>query len=131
MRIPVFAIASLWLGLAALPAHAGLDILRETRDGILYIDRDSIEKNGDVLRVMSTQDFHRLQKLDGHEYLSARAWYDVDCAGRKVRQTSLEIFPENMAMGGAVHSNKEVQEWQEPAEATRLGAIWKGLCAKR
>ena len=129
MRTPMIAIATL-ITVLALPAQAALSILRETRDGILYIDSDSIEKKGNVQRVMSTQDFHRLQRLNGHESLSAKAWYEVDCTGKKIRQVSLEIFPENMAMGGAVHSDTEVQAWLEPSENTRHGAVWKGLCGQ-
>jgi hypothetical protein len=86
--------------------QAGLSILRETRDGILYLDRESIEKQGSIQRVMSTQDFHRVQILDGHEYLSAKARYEVDCAAKKIRQVSLEVFPENMAMGGGTQHDR-------------------------
>lgn len=130
MRLTVLAIASLLMVVTTLPAQAALNILRETRDAILYLDSDSTEKSGNIQRVMSTQDFHRLQRLNGHEYLSAKAWYEVDCAGKKIRQVSLEIFPENMAMGGAVHSDTEPQPWQDPAEATRHGAVWKGVCGR-
>ena len=110
--------------------QAGLSILRETRDGILYLDRESIQKQGAVQRVMSTQDFHRLQKLEGHEYLSAKAWYEVDCATKKVRQVSLEVFPENMAMGGAVYSNNDPQPWTDADDNSRPGVVWKGVCGK-
>ena len=130
MRVLTPILGSLLMVVVAMPAHAALDILRETRDAILYIDRAGIEKQGNIQRVMSTQDFHRLQKYNDHEYLSARAWYEVDCAAKKIRQVSLEIFPENMAMGGAVYSDKEVQDWQDPAEVTRHGAIWKGVCTQ-
>ena len=110
--------------------QAGLSILRETRDGILYLDRDSIEKQGTIQRVMSTQDFHRVQNLDGHDYLSAKAWYEVDCAAKKIRQVSLEVFPENMAMGGAVHSKTEPQPWTDADDNSRTGVVWKGVCGK-
>ncbi len=114
----------------AYAGQTGLCILRETRDGILYLDRDSIEKQGTIQRVMSTQDFHRVQNLDGHDYLSAKAWYEVDCAAKKVRQVSLEVFPENMAMGGAVHSKTEPQAWADADDNSRPGVVWKGVCGK-
>ncbi len=110
--------------------QAGLSILRETRDGILYLDRESIEKQGSIQRVMSTQDFHRVQILDGHEYLSAKARYEVDCAAKKIRQVSLEVFPENMAMGGVVHSTTEAQAWSDADEDSRAGVVLKGVCGK-
>lgn len=130
MRISIIVFFLLVTAPVAYAGQAGLSILRETRDGILYLDRDSIEKQGEIQRVMSTQDFHRLQKLDGHDYLSAKAWYEVDCAGKKIRQVSLEVFPENMAMGGAVYKKTEPQPWSEAEDNSRLGVVWKGVCGK-
>jgi hypothetical protein len=121
-------VMSLIMVMFCWPAHAGLNVLLETREGILYVDKDSAEKQGSILRVMSTHDFHRLQKLHGQEYLSAKAWYEVDCTEKKIRQVSLEIFPENMAMGGALHKDTEVQPWATPESGTRNGIIWKGIC---
>lgn len=119
---------SLMLVMFCWPAYAGLNVLLETREGILYVDKDGAEKQGSILRVMSTHDFHRLQKLHGQEYLSAKAWYEVDCTEKKIRQVSLEIFPENMAMGGALHKDTEVESWATPEPGTRNGIIWKGIC---
>lgn len=119
----------LMMVMVSWPAQAGLSVLLETRDGILYVDKDGAEKQGNILRVMSTHDFHRIQKLNDKEYLSARAWYEVDCKEKKIRQVSLEIFPENMATGGALHKDTEAQPWAAPDPGTRNGIIWKGICA--
>lgn len=130
MRMPMIFSLTLAVLSVAHAGQAGLSILRETRDGILYLDRDSIEKQGNIQRVMSTQDFHRVQNLDGHDYLSAKAWYEVDCAAKKIRQVSLEVFPENMAMGGAVYSKTEAQDWTDADNNSRPGVVWKGVCGK-
>ena len=122
---------SLMMAMYCWPVHAALSILVETRDGILYIDKEGAEKNANILRVMSTQDFHKPQTLNSHEYLSAKAWYDVDCDGKKIRQVSLEIFPENMAMGPTLHKESEAQAWVASDQNRRHEAIWKGLCAQR
>lgn len=122
---------SLMMAVICWPAHAALSILTETRDGILYIDKEGAEKQGNILRVMSTQDFHHPQTHQSHEYLSAKAWYDVDCAGKKIRQVSLEIFPENMAMGKALHNDTQAQEWLGADQNPRHAAIWKGICTQR
>jgi len=130
MRLPMIFSFMLVAASLAHAGQAGLSILRETRDGILYLDRDSIEKKDHIQRVMSTQDFHRVQNLDGHEYLSAKAWYEVDCASKKIRQVSLEVFPDNMAMGGAIYSKTEPQAWTAAADDSHPGVIWKGVCGK-
>ena len=128
MRVFLFSVV---LSLCSLSAQAALSILVETRDGILYIDKEAAEKNGNILRVMSTQDFHKPQILNGHDYLSAKAWYDVDCDGKKIRQVSLAIFPENMAMGPTVHKESEAQAWAAYDQNRRHEAIWKGMCSQR
>ena len=128
MRVFLF---SMMMTMCSWPVHAALSILVETRDGILYIDKEAAEKQGNILRVMSTQDFHKPQTLNSHEYLSAKAWYDVDCDGKKIRQVSLEIFPENMAMGPTLHKESEAEAWLASDQSRRHEAIWKGICAQR
>ena len=130
MRAPLFFSVMLAAVSIAQAGQAGLSILGETRDGIVYLDRDSIEKKDNIQRVMSAQDFHRVQNIDGHDYLSSKAWYEVDCASKKIRQVSLEVFPENMAMGGAVFSKNEAQAWTEADDNSRPGMVWKGVCGK-
>ena len=44
----------------AYAGQTGIYILRETRDGILYIDRDSIQKKDNMQCLISKQDFHRV-----------------------------------------------------------------------
>jgi hypothetical protein len=79
---------------------------------------------------MSSQDFHRKQTIDGHDYLSAKAWYEVDCAAKQIRQTSLEVFAENISMGGAVHSTSEPLAWAAAEEQSLPGLIWRAICER-
>ncbi len=130
MRLSPLFLLLLTAASIAQAGQPGLSILRETCEGILYLDRDSLQKQGNIQRVMSTQDFHRVQNLDGYEYLSAKAWYEVDCTAKKVRQVSLEVFPENMAMGGAVHTKTEPQPWADADDNSRPGIVWRGVCGK-
>jgi hypothetical protein len=41
-------------------AHAAIEILRETKDGIAYVDPDSIAKANGLTKVTVLQDFHRM-----------------------------------------------------------------------
>ena len=43
---------SVMMAVICWPAQAALSILTETRDGILYIDKEGAEKQGNILRVM-------------------------------------------------------------------------------
>lgn len=116
------------LALAGSPAFAGWTLLQETRDGIVYVDRDSAEKTGSGWQVDSSQDFHRLQRIDGKEYLSARSRYDLDCGEKKLRTLSVELYPENMAGGDPVHAERRPGDWAVPEAGSPLEAIWKSFC---
>ncbi len=114
--------------MAASQACAGWALLQETRDGILYVDRDGAEKTANGWRVDSSQDFHKQQTRDGKDYLSAKSRYELDCSARKIRALSVELFPENMAGGDRVHADQKAGDWSTPESGSGMDAIWKSLC---
>lgn len=114
--------------LAAGPAAAGWSMLQETRDGILYIERDAAEKTPHGWVAEISQDFHKTQRQGDKEYLSARSRYELDCAAKKIRQLRIELFPENMAGGGLLLADEQPQDWRAPAPGSRDEVIWNSLC---
>ncbi len=110
------------------PCFAGWSLVQESHDGIVYIDREGAEKTANGWKVDSSQDFHKLQHQGDHDYLSAKTRYELDCGGKKIRTLSVELFPENMAGGGALHTENKPGDWQVPEKGSRLDAIWGGLC---
>jgi hypothetical protein len=113
---------------AAGYVSAGWTLLQETRDGILYIDRDGAEKTANGWRVDSSQDFHKQQIHDGKEYLSEKSRYELDCSGKKIRTLNVERFPENMAGGDKIHADAKASEWSVPDKGSRLDIVLKNLC---
>jgi len=109
-------------------ACAGWDLLQETRDGILYVDRVGAEKTASGWRIDSSQDFHQQQSHQGKEYLSAKTRYELDCSAKKIRTLTTQLFPENMAGGDLVHAEQNPGEWTVPAQGSRLEAVWKSMC---
>jgi hypothetical protein len=78
--------------------------------------------------VAITQDFHELQTLGPHDYLSSRSVYEVDCADKKLRQIRIEVFPQNMAMGGLLQEDGQIQPWTMHDQGKLQSLIWKALC---
>lgn len=111
-------------------AMSALAILDETREGLIYIDQQSVEKTASTKKVAITQDFHEMQTLGAHEYLSSRSWYEIDCAGKKLRQIRIEIFPQNMAMGGILQEDSQTQTWTTPEQGKLQSLIWTAVCGK-
>ncbi len=116
--------------LASTDAMSALTILAETREGLIYIDQTSIEKNPSTQKVAITQDFHEMQTLGTHEYLSSRSRYEIDCPGKKLRQIRIEIFPQNMAMGGLLQDDSQTQAWTTPEQGKLQSLVWSALCGK-
>ncbi len=111
-------------------AMSALAILAETREGLIYIDQQSVEKTASTQKVAITQDFHEMQTLGAHEYLSSRSWYEIDCAGKKLRQVRIEIFPQNMAMGDILQEDSKTQPWTTAEHGKLQSLIWTALCGK-
>ncbi len=130
LRNPL-AISGIFLGmLVSTDAMSALTILAETREGLIYIDQTSVEKTTSTHKVAITQDFHEMQTLGTHEYLSSISWYEIDCAGKKLRQIRIEIFPQNMAMGGLLQEDPQTQAWTTPEQGKLQSLIWSALCGK-
>ena len=112
------------------PARAGWQLVSETRESILYIDLDSAQKNGQLVQAESSQDFHQIQKLAGHAYLSAKFTNEYDCEKKQLRQIALTIFPENMANGDVLFSEKTPQDWAPLQPGSTGEALWRHACGK-
>jgi hypothetical protein len=112
----------------ALASQAGLALVGETKESIIYINLDAAEKKGDVLTAEGSQDFHQQQTLAGHSYLSAKFVHEFDCAKQQVRQMVLSIYPENMANGGALLNDTHAKEWTTPTAGSAQAMMLKKAC---
>ena len=121
---------ALTIGLAALQSHAGLALVGETKESIIYINLDDAQKSGALIKAEGSQDFHQQQTLEGLAYLSAKFVNEYDCEKKQVRQLSLSIYPENMANGGALKTNSEATPWAAPSAASATDLMWKKACVK-
>lgn len=125
MRIALSFVSML---MVVSPSFAGWTLLQETRDGILYIDRDGAEKTANGWRVDSSQDFHKQQTFDGKDYLSAKSRYELDCAAKSVRTLRIEFFAENMAVGDSVHMDQKAGDWSAPEKGSQAERLLSALC---
>ncbi len=117
-----------FLACYALTLHAGLALVGETKESIIYINLDAAEKKGDVVKAEGSQDFHQQQQWAGHDYLSAKFVHEFDCAKRVVRQLALSIYPENMANGGALLNDTQAKDWASPAAGSAQAMMLNKAC---
>lgn len=111
-------------------ANAGMDLVGETHDSITYINIDTAETNGLVVKAEGSQDFHRPQRLGAQVYLSSKFVNEYDCANKQVRQLVLSIYPENMANGGELVKDTQVKDWLIPDTGSALSMLLLKACQK-
>ena len=128
MRRQIAAVIILMLSQSS--AWAGWQLSGETRESILYIDLDTIEKNGSLVKADSFQDFHKMQSLAGQPYLASKTRSEYDCAKNVMRQIEFSIFPENMGSGGALFTENKIQDWIPVQAGSSAEALWKNACGK-
>jgi hypothetical protein len=120
----------IFMMLSASSAWADWQLLKETREYILYIDPDTVQKNGGLVKAVSFQDFHKMQTLAEHAYLASKTLNEYDCAKKLLRQVELSIFPENMGSGGALFTDNKVQEWEPVQTGSAAETLWKSACGQ-
>ena len=109
-------------------AWAGMDLVGETKESIIYINLDTAQTNGGVVKADGSQDFHRQQQLGDLVYLSSKFVNEYDCAKKQVRQLALSIYPENMANGGELLNDTQVKEWLIPSTGSALSMLLLKAC---
>ena len=108
--------------------HAGIELVAETKESIIYINTDTTETNGSVVKAEGSQDFHRQQRLGDLVYLSSKFVNEYDCANKQVRQLVLSIYPENMANGGELLNDAQVKDWLTPGTGSTLSMLLLKAC---
>jgi hypothetical protein len=101
-------------------------------DSDLYIDYDSIHKNGEMANMWFMEDYRGVKKTSyGKSFLSAKTLAEYDCKEERVRTDSFAIYSENMGGGDVVYTSKMKMDW-EPIVPDSLGEIlWKKACGNK
>jgi hypothetical protein len=108
--------------------HAGIELVAETKESIIYINTATAETNGSVVKAEGSQDFHREQRLGNLVYLSSKFVNEYDCANKQVRQLDFRIYPENMANGGELLNDAQAKDWLTPGNGSALSMLLLKAC---
>ena len=109
-------------------AHAAIEILRETKDGIAYVDPDSISKLNGLTKVTELQDFHRMQSHADQSYLTSKIEFGFDCKTNMVQQLAMTLFPENMGNGTAVFTEQKAGTMMPVKAGSIEAAVMQKVC---
>ena len=119
------------LVLSSAPAYAEfVKALNNQTDPTLYVDSDTIRRNGTVVRWWELLDYTTVQTVAGISFLSMTVQREYDCAGEQIRVLAMTDFSGNMANGKVVFSDFTPSNWV-PVQPESMGqTLWKAACVK-
>ena len=99
---------------------------------IEYVDRATIRRNGNLVKMWDLADHKTIQKgAAGESYLSSKSQQEYECKEEKVRTLAFTWFDEQMGNGKVVYSVGNARGEWSPIEPESMGeALWKIACGK-
>jgi hypothetical protein len=127
-------ITLLWLSIG--PAGADwVNVADKAEKGLtvytVYVDPDSIRRNGDVVTLWALFDYMTIQSIVGGPWLSSKAQRQFDCAETRIRLLGYMTFTGNMGSGEPVFSNSDVSKWEPIAPDSIDRKLWEVACHKK
>jgi len=139
-RIPVQCVLSyhavLWslivvLVLSSEPAFAEWVLISDDEERALYVDRDTIRRKGDLVKLWQLYDFKSVQSVGGQRFLSMRVQNEFDCAEERTRQLARTAFSGNMLNGNVIYTDSIKGIWDPVPPDTTAQILWKVACGKK
>ena len=97
----------------------------------IYVDRATIRRNGNFVKMWDLKDFKTVQKGASYSFLSSKAHEEYDCKEVKSRLLAFTWFDGQMGNEKVVFSNSDSGKW-EPIEPGSIGeSLWKIACGKK
>ena len=97
----------------------------------VYVDPDTIHRNGDLVKMWYLVDFKTVQTVEGVSYLSSTGQNEFNCAEEHIRVLVFTHFSGNMGHGDAVYTYSGEQQWEPVAPRTVNQRLWKAGCSKK
>ena len=100
----------------------------EREDMVLYIDPETIRKDGDLRRVWQIQNY---KQRDKNGEMSSRVRIEYDCKQERYRMLSLNTRSGPMASGTSLfQSSSEDIQWRDIPPGNLVEIVLKIVCAK-
>ena len=97
----------------------------------VYLDPETIDRNGEWVRVWVVDDLKTAQTRRFRKYSSTRAHEEHDCAKERFRLLALEYFSENMGSGEALYKTSGKSDWAPIPRGTLAESVAKFVCGKK
>ena len=98
---------------------------------IHYVDRTTIRRNGNFVKMWDLIDFKKVEVIGGKSDLSRRAQYEYDCKEEKMRSLALTTFSGQMGSGAVNYTDSDTEKWVPVAPESIGETQWKIACGKK
>ena len=103
----------------------------ESDDSITYVDRTTIRRNGNFVKMWRLADYKKAEVVEGKSDLSSRAQDEYDCAEERMRRLALTAFSGQMGSGAVNYTDSDTQKWAPVAPRSIREILWKIACGKK
>lgn len=114
------------------PVHAGWELAsgNDASKLTVYVDRDTIQRSGKLVKMWQLFDYQTVQTVAGDSLLSYQRYNEYDCAGERTRVLAYTWFSSNMGRGRVVYKTTEAQLWASIIPRSIDHTLWKVACSK-
>src|SRR5262245_20054538 len=95
----------------------------------VYVDTDSMLRQGDIVTLWALFDYMSIQSIVGGPWLSSKARRAYDCVNKRVRLLGYMTFTGNMGSGEVVFSNSDQSAWEPLAPDSMDRKVWEVACS--
>ena len=104
----------------------------------IYIDPDTISREGTVVTVWQLTDYKMMQggvgfggfMMSPHRFFSAKTQKQLDCEPKRIRLLEYVEFLQHMGVGPASHGYVDPTAWLPIEPASVNHALWEVLCRR-
>lgn len=123
-----FALIQLW---GVPPLWAEWTLVDRNGQAMVYVDSETISRNGEVVSVWVLDDLKTAQTRGFSTFLSTRAQEEHDCVNKRFRLVAIERFAGNMGAGQSVYKKSGESHWAPIPRETMAQSVWKFVCGKK
>lgn len=115
----------------AAPLRAEWSLVDRNDKAKVYVDSESISRNGEVVRVWVLDDLKTAHTRGFSTFFSTVAQEEHDCSKERFRLVVMEQFAGNMGTGNSIYKKAGESHWAPIPRGTMAQSVWKFVCGKK
>ena len=97
----------------------------------VYVDRDTIRRQGNLVKMWQLYDYKTVQTVAGDSLLSFQRHNEYNCTEPRTRMLAYTWFSSNMGRGRVVYKTAEEQPWEQIIPRSIEQTLWRVACDKQ